>query len=104
MNTPSEAVTMRICAEAQVISLIETNKAIGLRGPTLALSAALASIMLVIRQSGPVGLEQRLDGLLVAMKGMAELEYDRHLSELAEMARRNQNATSTAPASSDAVN
>lgn len=104
MSTSEEAVTMRICAEAQVIGLIETNKAIGLRGPALALSAALAAIMLVIRQSGPVDLEHRLEGLLVAMKGMAELEYDRHLSELAKMARQNQSATSTAPASPDAVN
>ncbi|MFN7341266.1 MAG: hypothetical protein ACK5VI_09340 [Opitutia bacterium] len=60
--------------------------------------------MLVIRQSGPVDLKHRLEGLLVAMKDMAGLEYDRHLSELAEMARQNQNATSTAPDSSDAVN
>lgn len=103
MNTSSEAATMRICAEAQVESLMQANQAVGLRPPTLALSAALASIMLVIRQSGPADLEQRLEGLLVAMKGMAELEYDRHLTELAEMVRRNQNATSTAPAS-DAVN
>lgn len=100
----SEAATMRICAEAQVESLIQSNQAIGLREPTLALSAALASIMLVIRQSGPVGLEQKLEGLLVAMKGMAELEYDRHLTELAEMARQNQRVTSRPPASSDAVN
>jgi hypothetical protein len=99
----SEAVTMRICAEAQVETLIQSNQAIGLRPPTLALSAALAAIMLVIRQSGPVGLEQKLEGLLVAMKGMAELEYDRHLTELAEMARQNQRVTSTAPAS-NAVN
>jgi hypothetical protein len=100
----SEAVTMRIFAEAQVESLMQSNEVLGLRGPTLALSAALAAIMLVIRHSGPVGLEQKLEGLLVAMKGMAELEYDRHLSDLAMMARQNQNATSTTPASSDAVN
>jgi hypothetical protein len=100
----SEAVTMRVFAEAQVESLMQSNEALGLRVPTLALSAALAAIMLTIRFSGPVGLEQKLEGLLVAMKGMAELEYDRHLSDLAMMARQNQNATSTAPASSDAVN
>lgn len=105
MNTLEEAATMRIWAEAQVENLIQANKVLGvLREPTLALAAALASIMLVIRQSGPVDLEHRLEGLLVAMKGMAELEYDRHLSELAKMARQNQGATSTAPASSDAVN
>ena len=104
MNTSEEAATMRICAETLVESLIGLHQALGLRAPTLALSAALASIMLVIRQSGPVDLEQRLEGLLVAMKGMAELEYDRHLSELAKMARQNQNATSTTPASPDAVN
>jgi hypothetical protein len=94
---------MRICAEAQVESLIQSNQAIGLRPPTLALSAALASIMLVIRQSGPAELEQKLEGLLVATARLAELEYDRHLTELAEMARQNQRVTSTAPAS-DAVN
>jgi hypothetical protein len=106
MSTFKETATMRLLAETQAKSLIEANEALGmeLRPPTLALSAALASIMLVIRQSGPVGLEQKLEGLLVAMKGMAELEYDRHLSELAEMARQNQRVTSRPPASSDAVN
>jgi hypothetical protein len=82
MNLPEETAMARIVAEAQVESLLEINQAVGLRAPTLALTAGLAAILLVIKNSPPDSVDEKLEGLLTAMKGLAELEYERHLHDL----------------------
>jgi hypothetical protein len=87
MNLIEETVVARAYAEAQVKSLLEMNEALGLRAPTLALTAGLAAILLVIKNSPPDGVEKNLEGLFTAMKALAELEYGRHLDDLARKIR-----------------